>query len=69
VAELIKTMLLIMELDRATGGSAPLVSSRLLSGTSATRLGEPLVAEILARSYDLEALHLKARRARQDSAR
>jgi hypothetical protein len=65
VAALIKAMIMVMELDRATGGMAHRASGHLLDGTTPTRLGEPLVAEILAMADELESLYREARQCRQ----
>lgn len=62
-AVLIKGMILVMEIDRATGGSAHRTPGRILDGTTATRLGEPLVAEILARADAIQSLYSKAQQA------
>jgi hypothetical protein len=56
LGELLKHLLIVMEFDRVTGGTGH-PDPRLAEGTSASRLGAPLLAYILQRADDLESLY------------
>lgn len=56
LGELLTQLLIVMEFDELMGGTGH-PNQRLAEGTSASRLGAPLLAYILQRSDDLEALY------------